>query len=436
MTTLRPTSRETPAEPSRPGRRSGAAAPAQERRGFSAIVPVSRIFAPENRDALLLIGATLFLTGFGLIMVLSASSVEEESTTGDPFGRMVRQAIFAAVAIPLMFIVGRMPSRFWKRWAWPMVLVTGGMQLLVFIPGLGVGNGYNTNWIEIAGLTFQPSEFVKFALIIWIGTVLGARRDELANWRRLVFPVVPVVGIAIGLVLVGNDLGTAAIMLIMVFACAFFAGAKLSHLTIGALTVALVALVIALTNPSRVSRITAWIQGCADNDYSGYCWQPQHGLWALADGGILGVGLGNSTEKWNWLPEADSDFIFAIIGEELGLIGALVVLALYTIIGVVLVRMMRRFRDPFGKVVTGGVLVWIVGQAFVNIAVVLGLLPVLGLPLPLISSGGSSLVAVLLGIGVVLSIARSERQRAERGLAESPATAGVRLAGGRRNAGR
>jgi len=406
MTTLRPPSRATPPEPARSSR----PAAAEPRRGFAAVVPVSRIFAADNRDSLLLIGTTLFLVGFGLVMVLSASSVEQEAATGDPFARVVRQAVFAAIAIPLMLIAGRMPSRFWKRWAWPMVMITGALQLLVFVPGLGTASGGNTNWLSIGDITFQPSEFVKFALIVWIGAILGARHDELGDWKRLALPVGPVAAVAIGLVLLGNDLGTAAIMLVIVFACAYFAGARLSHLLVGGLGVALLALIVAVTSPNRVSRISAWINGCTDADYSGYCWQPQHATWALASGGILGVGLGNSRSKWNWLPEADSDYIFAIIGEELGLIGAVVVLALYTTMAIVLVRMMRRFRDPFARVVTGGVLVWIVGQALVNIAVVLGLMPVLGVPLPLVSSGGSSLVAVLLGVGVVLSLARAERR--------------------------
>ena len=407
MTTLRPPSRSTPSEPQRPER--GA-----QRHGFAAVVPLARMFSPENRDSLLLIGTTLFLVVFGLVMVLSASSVEEQSATGDPFGRVLRQAIFAAIAVPAMLLVGRLPARFWRRWAWTAVLVTIGMQLLVFVPGLSSSGGGNRNWIVVGGFTVQPSEFLKLALVVWIGAVLGARRDELGDWRRLLLPVGPVAGIAIGLVLAGSDLGTAAIMLLMVFGCAFFAGARLRHLAVGALGVALVALLFAIASPNRMSRITTWMQGCTDADYSGYCWQPQHGMWALASGGVLGVGLGNSRAKWNWLPEADNDFIFAIIGEELGLVGALVVLVLYALMAVVLVRIMRRARESFTRIVAGGVLVWVVGQAFVNIAVVLGLLPVLGVPLPLISSGGSSLVAVLLAIGVVLSLTRQETLDAAR----------------------
>jgi cell division protein FtsW len=153
--------------------------------------------------------------------------------------------------------------------------------------------------------------------------------------------------------------------------------------------------------------VEAWATGCSDEaDFSLYCWQTVHGWWALADGGILGSGLGGSRAKWNWLPEADNDFIFAIIGDELGLIGALVVLALFVVLAVAFIRIMRATTDQFSKIATGGVMVWIIGQAFVNIAVVLGVLPVLGVPLPLISAGGTALISSLIAIGVVLSFAR------------------------------
>ncbi|MBO9577736.1 MAG: putative lipid II flippase FtsW [Microbacteriaceae bacterium] len=411
MTTLRPPSRRSP-EPQEPASR--------ERRGFAAVVPITRMFSPENRDSLLLIGVTLFLVAFGLVMVLSASSVEEQSATGDPFGRVIRQAVFAAVAIPLMLIVGRLPVAFWRRWAWPAVLIAGGMQLLVFVPGIGSEDSYNRNWLYIGSFSVQPSEFLKLALVVWIGVVLGRRAEQLDDWRRLVLPVGPIAGLAIGLVLIGNDLGTSAIMFMIVFACALFAGAKLSHLVLGGLGVVIVALVVAFSNQSRAGRLGTFFEGCTDDDYAGYCWQSMHGMWALASGGVLGVGLGNSRSKWNWLPEADSDYIFAIIGEELGLVGALVVLVLYALMAIVLVRIARRARESTTRIVTGGVLVWVVGQAFVNIGVVLGVLPVLGVPLPLISSGGSSLIAVLLAIGVVLSLARAETQNAQRIAAQAP----------------
>jgi len=378
------------------------------RQAFAAVVPIRRMFAAEHRDALLLIGTTLFLTGFGLVMVLSASSVTGQAV-GDPFGKAIRQAIFAALGVPLMLVAGRLPASFWRRWAWPALLGSAVLQLLVFIPGLSTGNGFNTNWVTIAGVTFQPSEFLKFALILWMAAVFARRPDDIGDWKRLVIPVVPVVAVAVGLVLAGKDLGTASIIFLVVFACAFFAGARLWHLTLGLVGAALLALVVAVTNPNRVERITTFLQGCTDADYHGTCWQTYQAYFGLANGGVLGVGLGNSRAKWSWLTQADSDFIFAIIGEELGLIGAIVVIGIFVLLAITLFRIMRKAQDPFARVVTGGVLVWIIGQAFVNIAVALGLLPVLGVPLPLISAGGSSLLAVLLALGVVLSFTRSER---------------------------
>ena len=405
MTTTRPP-RAPGSEP--PGsQQPGSPQPGGQRRGFAAVVPLRRMFAPENRDVVVLSATTIFLVAFGLVMVLSASSVEEQATGGDPFGRVARQAVFAAVGIPLMLVVSRFPTRFWKRWSWPALMLGAVLQILVFIPGLSFDYGGNQNWLSIGGFTMQPSEFVKLALVVWVAWVLAAKRDLIHDWKHALIPIVPVAGTAIMLVLAGRDLGTATIMMLIVFACAYFGGIRIRHLIAFGLVVATAAVMFAMTSPSRVSRITAWMNGCTADDYSGYCWQPQHGMWALASGGIFGVGLGNSKAKWSWLPEADSDYIFAIIGEELGLIGALLVIALFVTLAVVLVRIMRRTKDDFSRIVTGGVLAWVIGQAFVNIAVVLGLLPVLGVPLPLISSGGSALLAVLLAIGVVLSIART-----------------------------
>jgi cell division protein FtsW len=208
-------------------------------------------------------------------------------------------------------------------------------------------------------------------------------------------------------VLLGGDLGTAVILIAMVFGALFFAGARLRHLAIPAALMAVAALALGLATNSRQDRIHAWLNGCStDADYSGLCWQTLHGWWALASGGLFGVGLGNSKAKWSWLPEADNDFIFAIVGEELGLIGAILVLVLFIVLAISFVRIIRSNTDPFARVAVSVVMVWIIGQAFVNIAVVLGILPVLGVPLPLISAGGSALVTSLFAIGIVLSFAR------------------------------
>ena len=206
-----------------------------------------------------------------------------------------------------------------------------------------------------------------------------------------------------------DNLGTVTIMASIVLAALFFAGAPLRHI-LGLVGLGVGgAVMFALTGASRSDRISAWLNGCTPEQLEDVCWQPMHGMWALGSGGVFGVGLGSSALKWSWLPHAESDYIFAIIGEELGLIGAMVVLVLFAVLAIGMVRLMRAHTDPFRRIATGAVLVWILGQAFVNVAVVLGMLPVLGVPLRLMSAGGTALVATLIAIGVVLSLARDVR---------------------------
>ena len=193
-------------------------------------------------------------------------------------------------------------------------------------------------------------------------------------------------------------------MAALVLGAMYFGGISWQSLGVVAFGGLLAVVFFVVTSPNRMARLFGHAAG--NDDYSGLGWQPLHGLWALAGGGLFGVGLGGSKAKWSWLPAADNDYIFAIIGEELGLIGALLVVALFIALAAVLLRVIARARDRFGKAVVGGILVWIVGQAFVNIGVVIGVLPVLGVPLPLISAGGTALIACLLAMGVVISIAR------------------------------
>lgn len=399
MTTTRNPATPSPAPRRRPPSNAGV------QPAYETAAPLRRLFTLENRNYLLLLGTTTFLVIFGLVMVLSSSSIESFNDDDGFFGRFARQGLYAVIGIPLMLLASRMPPRFWKRWAWPALLVGGALQLLVFT-GLGFGYGGNRNWISIGGFNMQPSEFVKIALIVWIAWVLSTKRDLLGDWKHVALPIGPVAGIAILFVLIGNDLGTAFIMLSIVLGCMYFAGVRLRFLFTAIVGIAVLGLLFAVASPSRTSRIGVWLNGCTEADYSGYCWQVQHANWALAAGGLFGKGLGNSTAKWLWLPEADNDFIFAIIGEELGLIGAIVVLALFIVLAIAFVRIIRSTHDDFARITTSGVMVWVIGQAFVNIAVVLGVLPVLGVPLPLISAGGSALISTLLGIGVVLSFAR------------------------------
>ncbi|WP_082473732.1 putative lipid II flippase FtsW [Curtobacterium sp. Leaf261] len=390
-----------------------------QRTGRGAVVAVKQLFVAETGAFYTILGVTLFLVVFGVVMVLSSSSVEQYAATHDFFGAFTRQGLYAIIGVPLMLIASRLPVRFWRKWAMRIVLVGLFVQALVVLTPLGYSIQGNRNWIRLGSFTAQPSEILKLALVLGIGAIIYAKRDKLHDWREVFVPIGLASLASIGLVLVGGDQGTAMIMMILVFGALFVGGARLRHLGVGVLALAVIVPFVTASSSSRGDRIGAWLSGCTNaSQYQDLCWQPTHGMWALSSGGIFGVGLGNSKAKWSWLPEADNDYIFAIIGEELGLIGAIVVLALFVVLAIGFIKVIRTSRDPFVRTVTGGVLAWIIGQAFVNIAVVLGLLPVLGVPLPLISAGGSALIMTLVAIGVVLSFAR-----------EAPAAAETRLSG-------
>jgi cell division protein FtsW len=232
--------------------------------------------------------------------------------------------------------------------------------------------------------------------------------------KRVTLPLIAVGGAAILLVMAGGDLGTAVIFGFIIFGVLILSGAPIKTLGQVALVGAALAAIAAATSASRMARITAWLNpGSASSE--AFNWQYEHGTWALAAGGIFGVGLGNSKMKWSWIPEVENDFIFAIVGEELGLIGALVVIGLFALLVASLLRVMFRSENTFARVATLGVVVWIISQGAVNISVVLGILPVLGVPLPLISAGGSSLIATLAGIGLVLAFEKDNHRQGSRG---------------------
>jgi len=406
MTTTRNpgTKRAQPPEPpKRPGQRP-VERPVREN-GAAVVVGVRKLFAAETPNYFLLLGTVLFLVAFGLVMVLSSSSVESHLQSDDFFASFAKQGLFALIGVPFMLVASRMPLVFWKRWAWPAIFVGVGLQLLVFTP-LGYGYGGNRNWLDLGFTTAQPSELLKLALIVWVAHILTSKEGLLDDWKHVLVPIGPVAGLAIGLVLLGQDLGTSIVMLAIVFSCLFIGGVKVRYLVTAMTLIGTLGIAFAFSGESRSDRINAWLHGCTVAQYETFCWQPTHGTWALASGGLFGVGLGNSKAKWSWLPEADNDYIFAIVGEELGLIGAIVVLVLFIVLAFSFIRIIRSNTDAFARIVTAGVGIWIVGQAFINIAVVLGVLPVLGVPLPLISAGGSALITTLVAIGVVLSFAR------------------------------
>ncbi|MDR6907041.1 cell division protein FtsW [Agromyces sp. 3263] len=407
---------------------TGTARPATaEPAGVSAArIRLGRVFRVESKDYFLLLGTTVFLVVFGLVMVLSSSSVESNLEDGGFFVQASRQGLYALFGLPIMLIASRVPERMWMRVAWPLLIVSCVLQLLVVATPLGVTVGGNTNWLQLGPIPpFQPSELIKVSLVIWLGLIVTKKQAQLGDFVHGILPILLVGGGAIGLVLLGGDLGTVMVMGGMLLGALFLIGVRFRLLLPPVLLGSALFAFVAVSSDSRMRRITAFLQeNCATIDEAD-CWQIQHGRFALANGGIFGVGLGNSTAKWSWLPAADNDFIFAIIGEELGLIGAIVVIALFVVLAVAFARVLRAARTPFAKAATAAVLVWVVGQACVNIGVVLGVFPVLGVPLPLVSAGGTALLTTLFAIGVVLSVAR-DPEAASRAEARAVARAAAR----------
>jgi cell division protein FtsW len=354
----------------------------------------------------LLLGATTMLLIIGLVMVLSASSVTSYQATNSSFTVFFNQLRYAVVGVIGAFVASRLSLVTWKRVAVPVLAVAILLQSLVFVPSLGVRVNGNRNWIHIAGQQVQPSEFAKLALVLFGAAVLTRKRHNLDKYLHVAVPLVfPAGAVLLMLVLGGGDLGTSLVLLGILAGMLFVAGVPARmFLLVGSGSAALAA-TLAMTSPNRMGRIHSWLAGCVDPNK---CFQTIHGQYALADGGWWGVGLGASREKWSWLPEAHNDFIFAIIGEELGLPGTLAILALFGLLAFACYRLVLRSDDFFVRVATAGVMVWILAQAAINIGSVIGLLPVIGVPLPLVSSGGSALMATLFGLGMLLSFARNE----------------------------
>ncbi|MBB2890599.1 putative lipid II flippase FtsW [Flexivirga oryzae] len=354
----------------------------------------------------LLLGSTAMLLLFGLVMVLSASSVTSYQASGSSYTVFKNQALFAGIGVVVALIASRVSVRAWKWLALPAFVLAVLLQMAVFSP-LGLTVQGNRNWIGFGGFTIQPSEAGKIAIILVAAMILTRKRKVLSEWRHVVIPLIPMAALLLGLVLLGHDLGTTMVLASIVGAILFVAGVRMRVFAFFGGLAAAVALAFVATNSNRTGRLDAWLGTCLNAQTAG-CYQKVHGLYAMADGGWWGVGLGASREKWSWLPEAHNDFIFAIIGEELGLPGTLAVIALYVALGYACYRMIVTSKDFFVRLVTAGVMAWILVQAVINIGSVTGLLPIIGVPLPLVSSGGSALVTTLFALGMLISFARNE----------------------------
>lgn len=370
---------------------------------------IGDFFLHQTRDFIFLVWLVILILAFGLVMVLSASNVDSIISSGNPFGAFTSQLLWAVLGLVIMYWMSRRTSDQIERIG--LLLFLGSLvgQVLALIPGLGISSGGNTNWIGFGPFIVQPSEFMKLGLIIFTATFLSKRIDSLWDWQVAGMPAMIAGFGSAGVVFVlGRDLGTAAVILAIISGLVFLAGLPWQHLVrfgAGALVVFVIG---AIASPSRIARLLTFFNQGAAND--GSDWQVRHGIWALASGGFGGTGLGRAKLNWGWVPEIENDFIFASIGEEWGFVGAIVVLALFFLLFQRLRRIANSHFDPFASLVVLGIMLWITIQALINIAVVLHLMPTLGVPLPFISKGGSSLIALLMGIGVVLAF---ERQKSE-----------------------
>jgi cell division protein FtsW len=351
-----------------------------------------------------LIGATFLLVAVGLLEVYSASTVHNLLTGKAELSTVERQAISAVIGIPMMIVAARLPVRFYRAAAYPLLLVT--LVLLVAVLAFGsVSTGGNKNWLVLGPLTIQPSEFAKFALVLWGADLLARKERRLAGWDHLIVPLLPMSGLIVGLVMLGGDMGTSIIIAAIAFALLWVVGAPGRLFTTLTGSAAALAAVAVLIRPSRVRRFTAFLDPTADPQGTGF--QALHSFSALSTGGWFGVGVGASREKWGSLPEAQTDFIFAIIGEELGLIGALAVLALFGLIGFAGARIALRADDAFVRLAAAAVTAWLMVQVMINLGAVLGILPIAGVPLPFVSYGGSSLLPSMAAIGMLVSFSRA-----------------------------
>jgi cell division protein FtsW len=354
----------------------------------------------------LIIAVTALLVTLGLTMVLSASGVHSYDLDGSPWAIFGRQVLWTVVGLIAFYVALRMPVNLMRSMAFSGFALTTVMLVLVLIPGIGKEANGSRGWFVIAGFSMQPSELAKIAFAIWGAHLLAVRRMEHASLREMLIPLVPAAVIALALIVAQPDLGQTVSLGIILLGLLWYAGLPLRVFVSSLIAVMASAAVLAVSAGYRSDRVQSWLNPGADTQGSGY--QARQARFALANGGVFGDGLGQGTAKWNYLPNAHNDFIFAIIGEELGFVGAVGLLCLFGLFAYTGMRIARRSDDPFLRLLTATATLWVMGQVFINVGYVVGLLPVTGLQLPLISAGGTSTATTLLIIGIMANAARHE----------------------------
>ena len=353
---------------------------------------------------------TILISVFGLVMVFSASSVKALQESGSSVAIVGRQALLFFVGLAIALFLFRAPLAFLKRMSTlslPLSLIALALPQL---PVIGKEVNGNVNWISIAGFTMQPSEFAKLGMILWLAGVL-ARHEDMKERQTPMSPsalaaqVLPGIIAMIALILIGKDLGTALVFAAIAAGVLFVAGIQIRWFVAAIAALSLMAIVLILTQSNRIYRIKALLDPFSEEHYQNAGWQPAHSIMGLASGGIFGSGLGAGKQKWGNLAEAHTDFIFAVVGEEMGLLGTLTLLGLFAFLLLSIFKIALRSQTLLERFFVSGVGLWFAIQIVVNIGSVTGLIPVIGVTLPLVSYGGSSLLATFAALGLVLGVA-------------------------------
>jgi cell division protein FtsW len=370
------------------------------------------LFATPASAYYLILGSVIALSSLGLVMVLSASSVKSLRESGNSFSFVLRQALFLILAAGLAWVAMKLRYELWKPIAQVSLLVSCALLVLPQIGGIGKTVGGNTNWIGFGSFTLQPSEFAKLGLILWCALRLRIH-DERASQGIASNPatlIVPGFMLIMALILLGKDLGTAVLVTGIVAGILFISGLAFKVFGLLAVGAGLLFAALILPNANRMNRFSAFFDPFAEENYQGVGWQQAHSIMGLASGGAVGTGLGSSKQKWGSLPEVHTDFIFAVIGEELGLLGTLATLGLFGILILGIFKVAINAQNSFDRYVCAGIGCWISVQVLLNIGTVISVIPVVGVTLPLISYGGSSLIATFIALGYVLGVLRRDPQ--------------------------
>ncbi len=349
-------------------------------------------------------GVVTVFVMLGLVMVLSASAVTEANLGNSPYRVFGRQAMWAGFGLVSLVVAARLPYQRWQRLIVPLGLLGVVAMCLPFVPGLGANINGASSWIRLGGLSVQPSEFLKLAVVVLAADLLARRNDDVVEARRAIVPISLLAGVGAGLCLAQGDLGSAVVLAAIVLSVAWIAGVPITHLATVVAGGAAIALLFVVSSPRRLARFTAFTNVAEEKDHLAY--QIYQGYLSIASGGLTGSGIGGGKGKLGYLPYAQSDFIFAVIADELGFVGTAAVIGGFIMLVAFGIQTALAAPDRFGMLLAGGIATWFGVQAIVNLGGVVGRLPVTGLTLPFFSAGGSSLFVSMTAAGLLLSVAR------------------------------